>query len=269
MRMNPWDGYVTSRQLLLDKITLALSRDERFIAAWLTGSFSREEEDELSDLDLTVVVADAYSNLLCRRERQVSSSTIPERLALFNQFGQPAVIHENNKNAPEGGTFTFTLYAGSALMVDWTLVPQANVQRPEHSRLLFDKVGILLAHPDVVDDIEKRMERISELCAFFWMMIAITIKYIYRNDGVFVQHWLETLTGLVKEVERLLGGRPASYHRGSWTKMVCSSEEQLRAIRDLCTQMEGAMMQMNGAGGKVSPAPIKEIQTLLSLVDQK
>src|SRR5512143_811598 len=98
--------YRANRDELLARIIHALSNDERFVAAWLTGSFGRNDADALSDLDLTLVVSDAYSGNLCKRNEQVSSQTTAERLDLFSQFGTPAIIHENNHNAPEGGTFT-------------------------------------------------------------------------------------------------------------------------------------------------------------------
>src|SRR4026209_738451 len=103
----------------------ALSNDERFVAAWLTGSYARHEADEVSDLDLHVVTAEVYCESLCASQEQVNHRTAAARLAVFNKFGTPAWIHENNNNAPEGGTFTFVLYAESALMVDWVLIPMA------------------------------------------------------------------------------------------------------------------------------------------------
>src|SRR5687768_4033697 len=136
------ESYRKQRETLLTKIAETLSTDERFVAAWLTGSYSRNEADSLSDIDLSLVVSDKYSASLCARLEQVSARTSPERYALFSQFGMPALIHENNHNAPEGGTFTFVLYTESAVMIDWVLVPQINAMRPIQSRLLFEKNDI-------------------------------------------------------------------------------------------------------------------------------
>ena len=119
-------SYREQRDSFLTNLAETLSNDERFVAAWLTGSFGRKEEDTVSDLDLRLVVSDEHSPSLCARLEQVSAQTSPERYALFSQFGSPALIHENNNNAPEGGTFTFVLYADSAIMVDWTLIPHMN-----------------------------------------------------------------------------------------------------------------------------------------------
>ena len=50
--------FVQQREELLHKIIETLSIDERFIAAWLTGSYARQEQDAFSDIDLTLLVAD-------------------------------------------------------------------------------------------------------------------------------------------------------------------------------------------------------------------
>src|SRR6266508_5746446 len=139
-------AYHQSRDDLLTRIVTDLSNDERFVAAWLTGSYGRNDAVEVSDLDLNLVVAQPYSETLCARQNQVSPETTKERYELFSKFGQLALIHENNNNAPKDGTFTFVLYSGSALMIDWVLMPQINAERPFQSVLLFDKdiIPILL-----------------------------------------------------------------------------------------------------------------------------
>ncbi len=57
-------NYVEAREALLADIGTALKNDERFVAAWLAGSYGRGEQGMFSDLDLHVVVADAYSERL-------------------------------------------------------------------------------------------------------------------------------------------------------------------------------------------------------------
>ena len=204
---NSLNTYRESRNDLLSKIVDTLSADERFMAAWLTGSLSRKDADAVSDLDLTLVVSDSYSESLCKRAEQISQKTTGERLDLFGQFGTPAIIHENNYNAPEGGTFTFTLYAKSRLMVDWVLIPQSKASRPSQAYLLFEKSSVPVAPPAELESLEQRTKKASERVAFFWMMMAITAKYLIRQDGVFVTQWLEELNRILQEIERLKAGR--------------------------------------------------------------
>jgi predicted nucleotidyltransferase len=181
---SPIDNYSLQREKILAQIVERLVQDERFVAAWLAGSFARHEQDALSDLDLTIVVSDLYSENLCARPWQVSARTTKERYELFSLFGQPVIIHENNNNAPEGGTFTFVMYAESAVMIDWILRPQSTARRPSESILLWDNAGIPMSLPIEPDPLAKRIEEASEKVAFFWMMAAITVKYIFRGDGV-------------------------------------------------------------------------------------
>jgi predicted nucleotidyltransferase len=90
--------YAAARRKLLDRITRTLASDNRFPAAWLAGSFGRDEADRVSDLDITVVVANPHSQVLCARPWMAGASAPKERLALISRFGKPAIIHENHHN---------------------------------------------------------------------------------------------------------------------------------------------------------------------------
>jgi hypothetical protein len=72
-----------------------------------------------------------------------------------------------NNNAPSGGTFTFVLYAGSAVMVDWIVVPQHDIERPFHSLLLLDKAAIPISPPPAAQDLGKSKKVAAEQWAFF------------------------------------------------------------------------------------------------------
>lgn len=263
------EAYRQGRDALLGQIASELSQDERFVAAWLTGSYARNEADDVSDVDLRLVVAPAYSAPLCARQEQVSSRTTSERLALFSQFGKPALIHENNNNAPEGGTFTFVLYTGSALMVDWTLIPQEGAERPIQSRLLFEKEAIPLASAPEPEEPERAKKIVAEQWAFFWMMAAVTVKYIVRGDVVFVTEWLEHLHGMVREIERHFRREPWNYIRGSLSRLQSTPEKQVGSIRSLCQKMQTLAPQVEHFTGILTAVPMEEIEALLALADTK
>jgi hypothetical protein len=260
------EAYRHQRDALLTKITEVLSIDRRFVAAWLTGSLSRNDEDSLSDLDLRLVVSNEFSPGLCSRLEQVSAQTSPERHALFRQFGTPALIHENNNNAPEGGTFTFVLYAESTVMIDWVLVPQGKAIRPIESRLLFEKAFIPVAPPPEPDDLKQSRKEVSQQWAFFWMMTAVTIKYIFRNDGVFAAEWTEHLHQLLREIVRRLDRQPWSYVRSSLSKLQPTREKQLQSIQELCNRMLELKPRVSAFLGWEPLTPTTEIEGLLSLV---
>jgi Streptomycin adenylyltransferase len=259
--------YRQSREALITQITHELSNDERFVAAWLTGSYARNDADDVSDLDIRVVVGKPYSEILCARQAQVSPITTEERLELFRNFGEPALIHENNNNAPKGGTFTFVLYSGSALMVDWVLMPQMNAERQYQSVLLFDKGNVPVSAPSVPEDLEESKKTVAEVWAFFWMMTAITIKYIVREDLVFVQEWLEHLHGMVREIERRIErvSWEDAYRRGSTSSLQPNREKQIESLRQLCERMQELKLKVTEFTESEPLMPLAEIETLFSL----
>jgi len=265
---NELKAYRQSRETLLRQITENLSGDERFVAVWLGGSYGRNEADEVSDLDLSLVVADAHSKLLCSRQEQVSHRTTTERLEIFRRFGEPALVHENNNNAPKNGTFTFVLYVGSALMIDWVLVPQVNAERPYQSALLFDKGNIPISSPPGPEELEAGKKLVAEQWAFFWMMAAITIKYIIRGDSVFVAHWLEELHRINSEIERRIDRRPPQYQRGSLSQLQSTPVQQIKTIHRLCKRMQSLAPRVEQFSGVALALPVPEIESLLSLADR-
>jgi predicted nucleotidyltransferase len=264
------ESYRQGRDTLLARIVAELSNDERFAAAWLTGSYSRNNEDEVSDLDITVVVAESHSDIVCARQEQVSHKTTPERFALFSRFGKPALIHENNNNAPEGGTFTFVLYTESALMVDWILIPFARAKRPQLSRHLFDKSNITPLPQREPEELEQSRAFVAEQWAFFWMMTAITIKYIVRGDLVYVQSWLEVLHKLMREIERQMEGISwlQAYVRGSVSQFQPTREKQIASLRELVLKMQRLYPAIQEFTGSELAAPAAEIEFLFSLADE-
>ena len=264
------NAYRQSREALLTQITQELAGDNRFLAAWLTGSYGRNDADEVSDLDITVVVARPYSNLLCTRDEQVSHSTTGERLALFSEFGRPALIHENNHNAPENGTFTFILYSGSALMVDWVLMPQENAERPYQSILLFNKANIPVSPPPVPEELQASKKNVAEIWAFFWMMVAITVKYTVRGDLVSVQNFIEQLHGLMREIERRIKRVPwqHAYTRGSASQLQPTREKQIESLQQLITRMIELKPEITNFAEAELVEPTQEIEYLLSLTGE-
>ncbi|MBC7875572.1 MAG: aminoglycoside 6-adenylyltransferase [Anaerolineales bacterium] len=262
------DSYQNHRDILLAEITASLSNDKRFVAGWLTGSFGRNNADAVSDIDINLVVSDTDSSNLCMQFAQVSAQTSPERYSVFSQFGTPALIHENNNNAPEGGTFTFVLYEESAIMIDWTLIPQSKALRPYQSKILFDKVGIPVSSPPEPEDLEQSRKSVAELWAFFWMMTAVTVKYIIRGDSIFVTQWLENLYGLIQDIGRRINREPWNYTRGSLSEFQTTREKQIESIHKLCERMQELKPKVSEFIMSEPAIPISEIETLLELTNK-
>jgi hypothetical protein len=259
--------YTAIRAGLIARIRRDLAGDPRFLAAWLAGSFGRGEEDSFSDLDLHLVVADPQAATLCARPRMAGAGTTPERLALFGRFGKPALVHENNHNAPPGGTFTFVLYAGSALMVDWVLVPAAGARRPAETVLLFDHAGIPALPAPAPEAPAERAEKAAEQLAFFWMMAAITAKYLLRRDGGMVQWLLEMLARTLAEVDRLATGEPPLHRRGAYAELAATHTQQRQALREFMEAAEQRAPRLQALGGPVPQDPKATVAVLLGLLE--
>jgi predicted nucleotidyltransferase len=259
--------FVSARHQLLHQIVTFLKQDERFVAAWLTGSFGRGEQDEFSDLDIRVVVADAYSEDLCSRPWPHGARTSPERLALFQQFGAPSVIYDAHDNAPEGGTFTYILYQDTALNVDWILIPQAEATREEQTLLLFDKVGIPIETPPEPESVEKRGQEASVQVGLFWVMTPIAIKYMLRNDPVAFQDVLEPLHGLLREAEGLVAGKIVPYSGRAFAQLYVMQEQRVAAVRELCERMLRLMPEVERMGGYVYPSPMAVVNLWLAMTE--
>ena len=256
--------YQLAREQLLARITEGLRQDSRFVAAWLTGSYGRGDQDAVSDLDLNVVVADAFAHELCHHPTMISVSVPQPRLALISQFGQPVILHENHFNAPTNGSFTYALYADTAVQIDWILIPQSHATRPPTYQLLFDHVGIAAQTPDALDEVE-RCDLLSEKRAFFWMMLAITAKYIARQDAVKVQDFLDTLHHLLDDIEQLLSGTLLAYRRGSLMTLQPTRDAQIATCHALMQRMQALTPQIIALGVDLTPAPATTIEHLLAL----
>ena len=259
--MNGLIEYQTQRDELLAQLQTILTADQRFVAGWLVGSFGRNTADAISDLDLILVVSESASTELCAQPAISRATTTPERAALFSTFGTIATLYEAHQNAPAGGTQSFVCYQGSALIVDWTLVPIAVAQRPVEALILFEHEPIASA---VLSQLEQKPNSlIQERIAFFWMMSTVTIKYLIRRDHVFVTIWLEELQRIVLEVERLIQKRPWRYQPGSRSQFATTTLWQKQAIQQLIT----SMLQLTATFDDIAPAPLPELERLLELVE--
>ena len=262
---SPWPvTHSAQRDALLDHIVALLRADERFVAAWLTGSFGRGEEDAYSDLDFNAVVAAPHDQVLCTRPWQNAGRTTPERLALLRRFGTPVVVHEAHRNAPEGGTHTNVLFE-NGLVVDLNLIPLDRAQRPALSRLLFDHAGVPPAPPPPLETLEERRERVGQEIAIFWIMATITAKYRLRGWDVSVHSMLDALHGQVATVRRLIDGEPPRFRRHALDiPLATTAETQAVAIRAVCAQMESLAPGVTRLGVIVPDNPRALVEYWLS-----
>ena len=149
----PYDGerqtHVSEREALLERATVLLRDDTRIIAASLHGSVGRGTQDEWSDIDLWIVVADEQMEVV-REERSVFVSAL----------GAPLLTVEAPQNAPPGGAYLLAMYPGAygPQILDCTWQPQSSARRPADSILLFDRIHIPVGRPSTTGPAGGRQE---------------------------------------------------------------------------------------------------------------
>ncbi|GHO62919.1 hypothetical protein KSC_018110 [Ktedonobacter sp. SOSP1-52] len=257
--------YARNRDEHLAQILAFLRNDERFVAAWLTGSIGRNEGDELSDFDLRVVVADAYAEQLCAcSPQQVGTVTSAERLALYKQFGQPLVLCEAPGFPPTGGCFNHVVYRETAITVDWVLIPQKDAHIPQQEcRLLLDKVGLPSALP-VSESTQERLRLASRDVSAFWMMTSISIKYVLRGDLIMGDRFIFGNAYLLQDVKQRVAGETLHWQRMNMP-FATTRAEQVTLIRQLCAEMQEEMRKLVAQGGQVPDDPMSIIEVWLSI----
>jgi predicted nucleotidyltransferase len=260
MSSSPKTVFIQERENLLAEITESLRHDERFVAAWLAGSFERGQQSGISDLDLFVVVTDAHSEHLCTTPWPSGARTTHERLTLFKQFGTPGVIYEDQAEAPEGGTITTVLYT-SAMKVRWILLPLSTAQRPSQSHLLFEKNTIPLEPPALPASRQERLEEAAVHLAFFWLMAPITFKHLIRHDVVFFDLHLP-----LEDAERLVTGALPPQRSGWGIELYHTREERVEYLLSLCQRAQQLSAQILELGGQVAESTLPIIELWVEMV---
>jgi hypothetical protein len=260
--------FAQQRDQLLEHITTYLSRNPRFKATWLSGSFGRDDADEVSDLDITAVVSQDFVAELCARPNMITTHPPAARLDLFAEFGEIGFAYENNHNATDDSTFTTISYAQSGIIVDWLLIPEETAQRPEASHPLFSHIEIPVIEAPSPATPAERAKAAADSIGFFWLMATVTAKYLIRNDLVFAMRWLDELAGMVSEIKRQLAGEPWQYQRGSHTHLRTTKTEQLAFLRELCQQIEALSPAVTTLGGDVWPSAPESVAQWLDLVEK-
>ena len=232
-------SYLQAREALLEHISTTLKQDRRFLAAWLAGSHARGEQQWFSDLDLHVVVAEEYSEPLCAQPWAAGAKTTPERLALFTQFGEPAVIYEVHANNLLGGTFTYVLYQESAINVDWMLIPQSLAHLEHPALLLFSHAELPAPRAEEPPSREECAERASLQVGFFWMIAASNVQNFLHGDLVQYHTLLRWLEDNIRETHAALRGEYTSFSKASRIKLNCTREEQIATLRSWSVKRSG------------------------------
>ena len=247
--------YAALRDDLLTRIVAELQADERFVAAWLFGSFGRGENDAYSDLDLTVLVAPELAESLCARPWPSAGRTTPDRWELVSRFGAPLTVQEAHGNAPNGGAHTNVMYSNGTRL-DLNLVPVAGATRPGASHLLWDRIGVQLEPAPEPESLAERRRIAGQRMALFWVMTETAAKYRLRGWDVSVQMMLADLQDKVETVQRLVAGTAPTFSRpATRVPLAATPAAQREALSALATQMETLIPAVRALGEEVRDAP--------------
>ena len=253
-------GRRAEREVLLARITATLESDNRIAAAWLFGSVGRGEADDLSDLDLRVVVFDEHIQDVCA-----------DRQAYTAQVGEAVLFQEAPQNRPAGGAFLLTLYAGEfgPQEVDWTWEPLSGACLWPQTQILLNRAGLSRQGEmpwgyqprPAQTPLEEAVQRVNS----FWAMMLIVAKYAARSPwedsmgliGMAVQPLREVSEYLDLPPHYVMENLPPHGH----------PQDKLRLLRGLADAMEMRMPTVEARGGSVPWAALPHAHCFLDLVE--
>lgn len=214
------------RQQWLARMTQLLWADRTLAAAWLAGSLGRGDEDDLSDIDLWVIVADTFI-----------SGVLSNPHGFVGRFEKPILLEAAPQNAPPGGAYVLALYARETgpLQVDWYWQQVSDARIPPDARLLFDRVGIRSADLPVPPVGAERAELLAAKVAFQWAMLSIAAKKVARRHSRAALAMIGTIERTIAEMQWLCGGRdtPPSYKDECTAPPPTEPAAQLATLRAL------------------------------------
>lgn len=177
-------------QTIVDRFIASCQADERIVAAFLGGSYARNEADQFSDLDLYFITTDkAYEDLLAERENFVRLVGEPLFLDDFGATNGSFIIYSN-------GTEAEVWFGCESKFKD--------IQAGPYSVLL-DKKAILAGEvfPQHVADPAKQIETLRHQLDWFWHDLSHFIKAMGRGQLWFAYGELEVMRQMCVNLARL------------------------------------------------------------------
>lgn len=259
--------YCAERDALLQDITSILERDHRVNAAWLFGSLGRGDEDDLSDLDVWVVVADEHLGIIAAQRRHY-----------VTQASSLLLLVEAPQNAPAGGAYLMAMYEGKAgpHLVDWYWQAQSDAPViPRQTRLLFNRagsapMGLTRSERGVEASSEQdALESIANAISFFWAMLLITAKYAARSPREDRMGLLKWALRPLREAQEFVGIPPLPDDEPPYTP---EPAQKLVVLRALAQQMETLMPRAAARGAhipsRIGPQALRYFDLVETIVQQ-
>jgi predicted nucleotidyltransferase len=169
--------HTAERSQRLQDLNELVREDARVAAAWVYGSLARGNEDDLSDIDVRVVVHEKdFEAALAARYDYVAA------------LGEPIMVLEAPQNRPHGGAYNMVWYQGvhAPHAVDWTWSSAATTHIPTGVTLLHNRANLaesgepmVFAYQSVPE--RDRREELRQALHGFWSMLLVVAKYAARS----------------------------------------------------------------------------------------
>jgi predicted nucleotidyltransferase len=230
------------RDAWLREVAHELEEDDRMLAAWLVGSLGDGSADELSDIDMVVVIDERYAEAVL--------SHPAEEVA---RFGETVWSQSVPGNAPSGGAYVSAGFQSAPLpiAVDWYWQAFGQAVLPSDARLLFHQAAIPSANPPasfaelmsrrnsrVGADTDRRTPSDADRVAFFWAMVPVAAKYAARG-------WDERAADILHGLEEQVDAVGAS---GASTRDLSGLMTPLERLRHLVDQMDRLTPTLHARG---------------------
>lgn len=196
--------HASERGYLLENLKNHVASDPRIAAAWLYGSIARGDNDELSDIDVRIVVRGAHLN-----------DVLAERYDFVAAIGKPVLVQEAPQNRPPGGAYNMVWYAGThgPHAVDWTWSSSESTLIPTEAALIDNRANLEhsgepmeFAYQPIPE--RDRAEEVRQTLHGFWAMLLIVAKYAARNPFEERMALLQWTVPQLREAERFAGRLP-------------------------------------------------------------
>jgi hypothetical protein len=188
-------AYRRERDNLLARIVAALEADPSIVAVWLAGSIGGGRSDDLSDLDLWIVVEDD-------RIQEIAEDPV----AFVHGIAPTIIEIHAPSNAPAGGAYLLTWIdsASGPQQVDWYWQPLTGTLRPAQSRLLLERHPVPPA-PDRVPLPPRELDHALDAAMRDSLLMAfIAAKHARRGNQWTTAGHLVQLASSLGRVEWLL-----------------------------------------------------------------
>ncbi|MEZ0234740.1 MAG: aminoglycoside 6-adenylyltransferase [Actinomycetota bacterium] len=217
------------REVVLDRFVAACSADDRIVAAFLAGSAARGEEDEHSDLDLSVVVPDDdFDEVVNDRER------------LIAQLGDALFLEDFGID----GLVFAILPDGTDIELHFVRESELDRVRSGPHRVLVDDRGVLTGatFPWPEFDRATQTQELREVVMWFWHDLSHFAAAIDRDHLWWAAGQLEALRAYCVRLARVEHGAEPMSDEPYWKLDAEMSTAPLEPIRSAFVPMERAAM---------------------------